>query len=166
MKLLKKLLLINWHYFSHQMIEFEQLNYMTGVNASGKSTIIDALQLVLFGDTAGRYFNKSASGKSARTLDSYLCGELSDNADGGYRYLRSGRFTSYVVTKPHASLSISDKSPTINLSCRVCHWIFPSSGSFLSAATSGKPAFLIPEKLTATRSTDSWADCAINSGIC
>ena len=54
MKLLKKLLLINWHYFSHQMIEFEQLNYMTGVNASGKSTIIDALQLVLFGDTAGR----------------------------------------------------------------------------------------------------------------
>ena len=47
MKLLKKLLLINWHYFSHQMIEFEQLNYMTGVNASGKSTIIDALQLVL-----------------------------------------------------------------------------------------------------------------------
>ena len=29
MKLLKKLLLINWHYFSHQMIEFEQLNYMT-----------------------------------------------------------------------------------------------------------------------------------------
>ena len=99
MKLLKKLLLINWHYFSHQMIEFEQLNYMTGVNASGKSTIIDALQLVLFGDTAGRYFNKSASGKSARTLDSYLCGELSDNADGGYRYLRSGRFTSYVVTE-------------------------------------------------------------------
>ena len=99
MKLLKKLLLINWHYFSHQMLEFEQLNYMTGVNASGKSTIIDALQLVLFGDTAGKYFNKSASGKSARTLDSYLCGELNDNAEGGYHYLRSGRFTSYVVTE-------------------------------------------------------------------
>ena len=26
MKLLKKLLLINWHYFSHQLLEFEQLN--------------------------------------------------------------------------------------------------------------------------------------------
>ena len=77
MKILKKLLLINWHYFTHQMIEFEQLNFMTGVNASGKSTIIDALQIVLFGDTAGRYFNKSASGKSARTLASYLCGEIS-----------------------------------------------------------------------------------------
>ena len=83
MKLLKKLLLINWHYFSHQMIEFEQLNYMTGVNASGKSTIIDALQLVLFGDTAGRYFNKSASGKSARTFeaDSKEDAELIATAD-------------------------------------------------------------------------------------
>ena len=39
MKILKKLLLINWHYFTHQLLEFEQLNYMTGVNASGKSTI-------------------------------------------------------------------------------------------------------------------------------
>ncbi len=81
MKILKKLLLINWHYFTHQLLEFEQLNYMTGVNASGKSTIIDALQLILLGDTAGKYFNKSASGKSARTLESYLCGEISDNAE-------------------------------------------------------------------------------------
>ena len=99
MKILKKLLLINWHYFTHQLLEFEQLNYMTGVNASGKSTIIDALQLVLLGDTAGRYFNKSASGKSARTLESYLCGEISNNAEGGFRYLREGRFTSYAVTE-------------------------------------------------------------------
>ena len=99
MKILKKLLLINWHYFTHQLLEFEQLNYMTGVNASGKTTIIDALQLVLLGDTAGKYFNKSASGKSSRTLDSYLCGEISDNAEGGYCYLRNGRFTSYTVTE-------------------------------------------------------------------
>ncbi|MBQ3285243.1 MAG: AAA family ATPase [Ruminococcus sp.] len=99
MKTLKKLLLINWHYFSHQMIEFEQLNFMTGGNASGKSTIIDALQLVLFGDTAGRYFNKSASGKSARTLASYLCGEISDNAEGGFHYLREGRFTGYTAVE-------------------------------------------------------------------
>ena len=99
MKILKKLLLINWLYFTHELIEFEQLNYMTGVNASGKSTIIDALQLVLFGDTAGKYFNKSASGKSARTLESYLCGQISENGEGGYHYLREGRFTSYAVTE-------------------------------------------------------------------
>ena len=99
MKILKKLLLINWHYFTHEKIEFEQLNFMTGVNASGKSTIIDALQLVLLGDTSGSYFNKSASGKSSRTLKSYLCGEIRDDDKDGFKYLRSDRFTSYLVVE-------------------------------------------------------------------
>ena len=108
MKLLKKLLLINWHYFTHELLEFGQLNFMTGVNASGKSTVIDALQLVLFGDTAGRYFNKSASGKSARTLSSYLCGETGDNAEGGFTYLRNGRFTSYTVAEFHDDVKKRD----------------------------------------------------------
>ena len=99
MKILKKLLLITWHYFTHEKIEFEQLNFMTGVNASGKSTIIDALQLVLLGDTSGSYFNKSASGKSSRTLKSYLCGEIRDDDKDGFKYLRSDRFTSYLVVE-------------------------------------------------------------------
>lgn len=99
MKILKRLLLINWHYFAHELIEFEQLNYMTGVNASGKSTVIDALQLVLLGDTSGSYFNKSASGKSSRTLISYLCGEIRDDDKGGFKYLRNDRFVSYVVAE-------------------------------------------------------------------
>lgn len=99
MKILKKLLLINWHYFTHELIEFEQLNYMTGVNASGKSTIIDALQLVLLGETGGNYFNKSASGKSSRTLISYLCGEIRDDDKDGFKYLRNDRFVSYIVVE-------------------------------------------------------------------
>ena len=52
MKLLKKLLLINWHYIEHELIEFTGINFLTGKNASGKSTIIDALQLLVLGDTS------------------------------------------------------------------------------------------------------------------
>lgn len=99
MKILKKLLLINWHYFTHELIEFDRLNFMTGVNASGKSTVIDALQLVLLGDTSGSYFNKSASGKSSRTLVSYLCGEIRDDDKDGFKYLRNERFVSYVAVE-------------------------------------------------------------------
>ena len=99
MKILKKLLLINWHYFTHELIEFEQLNFMTGVNASGKSTIIDALQLVLLGETGGNYFNKSASGRSSRTLVGYLCGEIRDDDKDGFKYLRNDRFVSYIVVE-------------------------------------------------------------------
>lgn len=64
MKLLQRMLLINWHYFSQEVLEFEKLTFLTGKTGTGKSTITDALQLVLLADTSGNYFNKSANGKS------------------------------------------------------------------------------------------------------
>lgn len=97
MKLLKKLRLINWHYFQNSITDFGKINFLTGENAAGKSTIIDAMQVVLLGDTVGRSFNKAANEKSGRTLKGYLRGEIGDNDDGSTKYLRSGRFTSYVA---------------------------------------------------------------------
>jgi uncharacterized protein YPO0396 len=97
-KIIKKLLLIHWHYFSHQLIELENLNFLTGKNASGKSTIIDALQLLLLGDTSGSFFNKAANGKGNRSLKGYLLGELGDDEASGFNYIRgNSRFSSYVV---------------------------------------------------------------------
>ncbi|MDR2597657.1 MAG: hypothetical protein LBC76_10115 [Treponema sp.] len=97
MKLLKRMLLIHWHYFVHEMVDFDKINFLTGKNSSGKSTIIDAMQLVLLSDTSGSFFNKAASGKGNRTLIGYLRGELGDDEKAGFRYLRDGRFTSYIV---------------------------------------------------------------------
>ncbi len=98
MKTIKKLLLIHWHYFSHQVIELGDLNFLTGKNASGKSTIIDALQMILLGDTSGSFFNKAANGKGNRSLKGYLLGELGDNEASGFHYIRgNSRFSSYVA---------------------------------------------------------------------
>ena len=97
MKLLKTVKIINCHYFWNQTLNFEQIVFLTGVNASGKSTLIDAMQVVLLGDTSGRHFNKAAAEKSNRTLRGYLRGELGDSLEGGFHYLRNGRFTSYIV---------------------------------------------------------------------
>lgn len=97
MKLLKKLLLINWYYFWNELIEFEEINFLTGKNKAGKSTIIDAMQLLLLGDTSGHYFNKAANERSARTLKGYLRGEIGDDGDVGFNYLREGRFTTYIA---------------------------------------------------------------------
>lgn len=97
MKRLNKLLLIHWHYFTHEVIEFDILNFLTGKNASGKSTIIDAIQLVLLGDTSGNFFNKAANVRGNRTLMGYLKGELGDDEESGFKYLRNGRFTSYIA---------------------------------------------------------------------
>ena len=97
MKSLTKAKIINWHYFWNQTIDFKDIVFLTGKNASGKSTLIDALELVLLGDTSGKYFNKAAMDKSARTLKGYLRGEIGDTLEGDFKYLRSGRFTSYIV---------------------------------------------------------------------
>ena len=97
MKVLKRMLLINWYYFVREMIEFYKINFLTGKNSSGKSTILDAMQLVLLGDTSGSYFNKAARDKGDRTLIGYLMCELGDDEGSGFRYLRQAPFSSYIV---------------------------------------------------------------------
>lgn len=99
MKKLKRLLLIHWHHYQKEIIEFEDINFLTGKTATGKSTVIDALQLVLLGETNGSFFNKAANDKSTRTLKSYLFCEEGDDGATGFRYLRNQRFTSYVAVE-------------------------------------------------------------------
>lgn len=94
MKKLKKILLINWLYFSKQLIEVGDVNFLTGKNGAGKSTVIDALQIVLLGETNARNFNQAANEKSQRTLDGYLRADMDDNSP----YSRRGKdFSSYIA---------------------------------------------------------------------
>ncbi len=101
MKLLTKMLLINWHYIKYQIIDFSDINFLTGKNGSGKSTIIDALQMVLLGDTSGYYFNKAANDKSQRSLKGYLRGEVAEDEETNTVYLRNDDFSSYLVLEFH-----------------------------------------------------------------
>lgn len=94
MKKLKKILLINWLYFSKELIEVGDVNFLTGNNGAGKSTIIDALQIVLLGETNARNFNQAANEKSQRTLDGYLRADMDENNP----YSRRGKdFSSYIA---------------------------------------------------------------------
>ena len=40
MKKLKKILLINWLYFSKELIEVDDINFLTGKNGAGKTTLM------------------------------------------------------------------------------------------------------------------------------
>ena len=94
MKKLKKILLINWLYFSKQIIEVGDINFLTGKNGAGKSTVIDALQIVLLGETNARNFNQAANERSQRTLDGYLRADMDANAP----FSRRGKdFSSYIA---------------------------------------------------------------------
>ena len=70
MKKLQRMLMIHWHNYQFELIEFAKINFMTGKTAAGKSTVIDALQLVLLGETGGTFFNKAANKKSNRSATS------------------------------------------------------------------------------------------------
>lgn len=94
---LTKLRLINWHYFTNTTVDIENITFLTGANGTGKSTIIDALQTVLLGDTTGRNFNKAANEKTGRTMNGYLRGVISETKEGEVICLRPGRFTTYVA---------------------------------------------------------------------
>lgn len=99
MILLKKIQLINWHYFEFEQLNFGVVNFLTGKNASGKTTLIDAIQLIMLGDTTGHFFNKSAHDKSSRTLNGYLRCEIGTDDYGNPTYLRQGHFYSYVAAE-------------------------------------------------------------------
>ena len=88
MKKLNKLRLVNWHYISNETIEFKNNVLLTGANASGKSTILDALTYLL---TAGNQsFNQAANEKSGRDLRGYVKCKLGQE---NRAYLRDGDVT-------------------------------------------------------------------------
>jgi len=100
MKELRKIKLINWHYFTNTELEIAGSTLITGDNGSGKSTIIDALQFVLVGDLRQIKFNVSAHDETKRNLVSYLrCKTGSDDGENGdeQKYLRQGDITTYIA---------------------------------------------------------------------
>ncbi len=115
MKKLKKIILINWLYFSKEIIEFDDINFLTGKNGSGKSTIIDALQIVLLGETNQSNFNKAANEKSKRTLDGYLRADMdSENPNS-----RKGKdFSSYIACEFYDDIKLSSFVAGIVFDCR------------------------------------------------
>lgn len=77
MKKLTRIRLINWHYFTDHTLEVQDNLYLFGKNEAGKSSILDALQLVLVADLKRVRFNASAQEqdrkeRSGRDLKSYV----------------------------------------------------------------------------------------------
>ena len=70
MKKLTRVRLINWHYFTNETISFNGSTLISGENTAGKSTVLDAIQLVLTTNT--RKFNMAANEKGNRDLKGYV----------------------------------------------------------------------------------------------
>ena len=87
----KKLLMVQWSRFQNVCIELEGSTLVTGVNGSGKSTVLDAMTYLLTGNTQ---FNKAAKDRD-RTVLGYVRGDTRSNGEA--RYLRNGSVVSYIA---------------------------------------------------------------------
>ena len=96
MKWMKRLRLINWHYFKDEELEFGKQTLITGQNAAGKSTIIDALQVLFVADHRMIKFNAAAHDDAKRSFINYLRGKIGSDERS---FLRDGDFTTYIAAE-------------------------------------------------------------------
>ena len=89
---LKRLRLVNWHNFENVTFDCAKLTYMIGVNAVGKTTILDAIRYCL---TTNRSFNALGNKKSGRTLQ----GSVHAKQRGENAYRRPGHTVAYIGTE-------------------------------------------------------------------
>ncbi|MDE7334168.1 MAG: AAA family ATPase [Lachnospiraceae bacterium] len=83
-KMLTRIQLINWHYFENERVSVNGSTLISGENTAGKSTVLDAIQLVLTTNT--RRFNVAANEKGNRSLKGYVRCKM---GNVGETYLRN-----------------------------------------------------------------------------
>ena len=64
--------LIHWYHFQHETLPIGRSCLLFGDNGSGKSTVLDAIQLALVANEAEVRFNKAANENSRRSLHGYV----------------------------------------------------------------------------------------------
>jgi uncharacterized protein YPO0396 len=91
--------LVNWYHFTHETFRLRGSTLLLGDNGSGKSTVLDAVQLALVADQGQVRFNKAANEQSRRSLYGYVrhkIGSEDESKPGQVRFGR-GSCTSYVI---------------------------------------------------------------------
>lgn len=84
---------INWYGYRDTFVVSGNL-LVAGVTGSGKSVLMDLVQLVLIGHQAKVRYNQSATGdRSTRDLKGYCLGDTKQDVDGVPQYMRQGGVT-------------------------------------------------------------------------
>ena len=120
------LLLINWSRFQMTTIRMLGSTLLTGVNGTGKTTILDAVTYCLVGNTS---FNKAAKDRD-RDIRSYVRGDT--RSKGENRYLREkGEIISSIAMEFYSpdrntydTVGVCIESPSVSESCKSSWFVF------------------------------------------
>ncbi len=107
---LTRIFLYNWHRFNDHILDVEDSLYLAGHNGAGKSSVLDAMQIVLIADQGKVRFNTAANDRSSqRNLDSYVRGKIGEG-----RYLRPGNTVAYIA------LEFTERSRNTQVTVGIC----------------------------------------------
>ena len=144
MRMLTRIRLINWHYFSNETISVKGSFLLSGDNSSGKSTIMDAIQMVL--TTNVENFNQAANDKSKRNLKGYVRGKTGIEGQS-YKIAHNKSTISYVALEFYEQSKkryfvLGVKMDSLNEDAEIKKCWFCEEGSFddFTFIEDGKPA--------------------------
>lgn len=122
--------LINWHNFVDETIDFSNITYLIGVNAVGKTTILDAIRYCV---TTNKEFNSAGNKKSGRTLQ----GSVHQKQRAENEYLRPGHTVAYIAIEFFDDLNnkrfviavrVESESPYVDLKSVYQDWYVTKPG--------------------------------------
>lgn len=93
---MKKVRLINWHYYNDVTLLIGKQTLLAGRTGAGKSTIIDALQVLFIANQKMIKFNSAAHEDAKRSFISYLRGKVGTQQKA---FLRDGQFSTYIMAE-------------------------------------------------------------------
>src|SRR5438105_394620 len=116
MRRLDAVRLVQWYHFQDELLPIGASCLLLGDNGSGKTTVLDAIQIGLVADLSEVLLNRAANEKSRRTLYGYVrwkIGSEDETRPGAVRFGR-GACTSYVILEFR-----DDQDPTATFTCGI-----------------------------------------------
>jgi uncharacterized protein YPO0396 len=116
MRRLEAVRLVQWYHFQDETFPIGGSCLLLGDNGSGKTTVLDAIQVALVADLSEVLLNRAANEKSRRTLHGYVrwkIGSEDESRPGAVRFGR-GACTSYALLEFR-----DDQDPTAAFTCGI-----------------------------------------------
>lgn len=140
MKLLNRIILVQWYLLEAIQIDIEGNTAIVGPNAAGKSSILDAVQAVLMGGNMNMIrLNASAGEKSKRSLMEYCLGMVRDNNstddnDSDLQPRQSA--TSYIILSFRDSDTQEETAIGLAMHAQLAGRVFNIDGRFIAPRSS------------------------------